>query len=102
MKLSIAIGSLIGVAFSVCATCHAVGRGGGASPNAMAPRFADVANWPGMTDRALRIHGGRGYTQLYKIERYYRDARALWFEEGTAEIQRIVIANNFLKNGIDW
>ena len=43
------------VAFSVCATCHAVARGGGASPNAMAPRFADVANWPGMNDRALRV-----------------------------------------------
>ena len=43
------------VAFSVCATCHAVARGGIASPNPLAPRFADVANWPGMNNRALRV-----------------------------------------------
>ena len=42
-----------------------------------------------VTDRALRMHGGIGYTRAHKIERHYRDARALWFEEGTAEIQRL-------------
>ena len=45
-----------------------------------------------VTDNALRVHGGIGYTQAYKIERHYRDARALWFEEGTREIQQLVIA----------
>ena len=55
-----------------------------------------------VTDRALRLHGGIGYTAAHKIERHYRDARALWFEEGTAEIQKIVIANDLLANGIAW
>ena len=44
-------------------------------------------------DRALRIHGGIGYTEMHRIERLYRDSRALWFEEGTAEIQKLVIGN---------
>jgi alkylation response protein AidB-like acyl-CoA dehydrogenase len=49
-----------------------------------------------VTDKALRIFGGRGLTMAYPIERLYRDARALWFEEGTAEIQKIVIARELL------
>jgi alkylation response protein AidB-like acyl-CoA dehydrogenase len=53
-----------------------------------------------VTDRALRMHGGIGYTRAHKIERHYRDARALWFEEGTAEIQRLVIADEVLRNGV--
>ena len=44
-------------------------------------------------DRALRIHGGIGYTEMHRVERLYRDSRALWFEEGTAEIQKLVIGN---------
>jgi alkylation response protein AidB-like acyl-CoA dehydrogenase len=55
-----------------------------------------------VTDRAMRLHGGLGYCEVFKIERHYRDARALWFEEGTAEIQKIVVANDMLKNGIGW
>ena len=46
-----------------------------------------------VTDRALRLHGGIGYTEAHRIERLYRDARALWFEEGTAEIQKLVVGS---------
>jgi alkylation response protein AidB-like acyl-CoA dehydrogenase len=49
-----------------------------------------------VTDRALRIHGGIGYTRAYRIERLYRDGRAMWFEEGTAEIQKQTISRAFL------
>jgi len=55
-----------------------------------------------VTDRALRLHGGIGYTRAHKIERHYRDARALWFEEGTSEIQRLVIADEVLRNGVTF
>ncbi len=48
------------------------------------------------TDKALRICGGIGYLRGHPIERIYRDARALWFEEGTAEIQKLVIARALL------
>lgn len=44
-----------GLAQSICAACHAVGRGPARSPNPMAPRFSAVAATPGMTDRALRV-----------------------------------------------
>ncbi len=50
-----------------------------------------------VTDRALRIHGGIGYTRAYRVERLYRDGRAMWFEEGTAEIQKQTICRPFLK-----
>lgn len=49
-----------------------------------------------VTDKALRICGGIGYLRGHPIERIYRDARALWFEEGTAEIQKLVIARALL------
>jgi alkylation response protein AidB-like acyl-CoA dehydrogenase len=54
-----------------------------------------------VTDRALLIHGGVGYTRKYPIERLYRDARLNWVEEGTPTIQRLVIARQFLE-GYRW
>lgn len=45
-------------------------------------------------DSALIIHGGLGYFKTFVIERMYRDSRALWFEEGTPTIQRLVIARD--------
>lgn len=51
-----------------------------------------------VTDLALRIHGGYGYTKEAPIERLYRDARGFWFEEGTAEIQQLVIARHLLSS----
>jgi alkylation response protein AidB-like acyl-CoA dehydrogenase len=50
-----------------------------------------------ITDTALRIHGGLGYTTARPIERIYRDARAFLFEEGTAEIQQLMIARRLLR-----
>jgi len=49
-----------------------------------------------VTDLALRVHGGYGYTTDAPIERIYRDARGFWFEEGTQEIQQLVIARQVL------
>jgi alkylation response protein AidB-like acyl-CoA dehydrogenase len=45
---------------------------------------------------ALQIHGGYGYTQHFKVERLYRDARVATLYEGTSEIQRLVISRETL------
>jgi alkylation response protein AidB-like acyl-CoA dehydrogenase len=49
-----------------------------------------------VTDRAVQIHGGYGYTKDYPVERYYRDAKITTIGEGTSEIQRLVIARHIL------
>jgi alkylation response protein AidB-like acyl-CoA dehydrogenase len=45
---------------------------------------------------AVLIHGGRGYSNRYPVERYYRDIKGLQIYEGTSHIQRIVIARELL------
>ncbi len=50
-----------------------------------------------VSEMALRIHGGIGYTKAYPLERHFRDARSYHFEEGTEEIQKLLIARYLLK-----
>ncbi|SPF40725.1 Acyl-CoA dehydrogenase [Syntrophobacter sp. SbD1] len=50
-----------------------------------------------VSEMALRIHGGIGYTRAYPLERHFRDARSFHFEEGTEEIQKLLIARYILK-----
>jgi len=50
-----------------------------------------------VSEMALRIHGGIGYTSAYPLERHFRDARSYHFEEGTEEIQKLLIARYLLK-----
>lgn len=45
---------------------------------------------------AVLIHGGRGYSNQYPVERYYRDIKGLQIYEGTSHIQRIVIARELV------
>jgi butyryl-CoA dehydrogenase len=49
-----------------------------------------------VTNLALQIHGGYGYTKEYNVERYFRDARITEIYEGTSEIQKLVIARAVL------
>ena len=49
-----------------------------------------------VTSEALQIFGGAGYTRLFAVERYWRDARLTKIFEGTSEIQQRIIANNLL------
>jgi acyl-CoA dehydrogenase len=50
-------------------------------------------------DRAVQIHGGRGYMREYPVERLYRELRVDRLWEGTSEIQRVVIGNELRKRG---
>ncbi|CAL8072944.1 unnamed protein product [Orchesella dallaii] len=47
--------------------------------------------------QAIQILGGMGYVSDMPAERFYRDARITEIYEGTSEIQRLVIANNIIK-----
>ena len=47
-----------------------------------------------VTDAALQVHGGYGFTREMRIERLVRDARILRIYEGSSEIQRTVIARS--------
>lgn len=49
-----------------------------------------------VTDAALQIHGGYGFTRDMPLERYVRDARILRIYEGSSEIQRTIIARGVL------
>ncbi len=50
-----------------------------------------------VTNKAVQIHGGYGYSREYPVERLLRDARITEIYEGTSEIQRLVIARSVLK-----
>ena len=51
-----------------------------------------------VVSKAIQVYGGYGYINDYPVERFYRDARVFMIYEGTSEIQRIVIANQILKD----
>jgi alkylation response protein AidB-like acyl-CoA dehydrogenase len=45
---------------------------------------------------AVLIHGNRGYSNEYPVERYYRDIKGLQIYEGTSHIQRVIIARELV------
>jgi alkylation response protein AidB-like acyl-CoA dehydrogenase len=62
----------------------------------MAKYFASEAALENATE-SLRIHGAYGYSKEYDIERLYRDAPLTCIGEGTNEMQRLIIARQWLK-----
>ena len=50
-----------------------------------------------VVEDSFRIHGGYGYSKEYEIERLYREAPMLMIGEGTADIQKMVIARRLLE-----
>jgi acyl-CoA dehydrogenase len=49
-----------------------------------------------VAELSLQVHGGAGYTSLFPVERYYRDARHLSIAEGTNQIQAMLVAQSSL------
>jgi len=62
----------------------------------MAKLFASEAALENATE-SMRIHGAYGYSKEYHIERLYRDAPLTCIGEGTNEMQRIIIARQWIK-----
>jgi alkylation response protein AidB-like acyl-CoA dehydrogenase len=62
----------------------------------MAKYFASEAALENAIE-SLRIHGGYGYSKEFDVERLYRDAPLMCIGEGTNEMQRIIIARQWIK-----
>jgi alkylation response protein AidB-like acyl-CoA dehydrogenase len=62
----------------------------------MAKYFASEAALENSIE-SLRIHGGYGYSKEFDIERLYRDAPLMCIGEGTNEMQRMIIAKQWIK-----
>lgn len=50
-----------------------------------------------VSNEAVQVFGGYGYTKDFPVEKYYRDSKLCTIGEGTSEIQKIVIAREELK-----
>lgn len=50
-----------------------------------------------VSNEAVQIHGGYGYTKDFPVEKFYRDSKLCTIGEGTTEIQKLVISRNILK-----
>ncbi|MFC6094304.1 acyl-CoA dehydrogenase family protein [Saccharothrix lopnurensis] len=53
-------------------------------------KAGEVSVW--VTERAIQVLGGAGYTREHPVERMHRDAKIFTIFEGTSEIQRLVIS----------
>lgn len=64
--------------------------------SAMAKLFAAEMS-SRVTDMAVQILGGYGYSKSYAVERYWRDARVTRIYEGTSEVHRMVVARGVME-----
>jgi alkylation response protein AidB-like acyl-CoA dehydrogenase len=64
--------------------------------SSMAKLYASEAS-NRVTNRAIQVHGGRGMTREYLVEKLWRDAKLTEIGEGCSEIQRMVIAKQVLR-----
>jgi alkylation response protein AidB-like acyl-CoA dehydrogenase len=51
-----------------------------------------------VSERAVQIHGGYGFTKDFPVEKYFRDSKLCTIGEGTSEVQRLVIARQLLSS----
>lgn len=49
------------------------------------------------SEEAMRIHGGYSYSKEYEIERFYRDSLLMCIGEGTNEMQRMIVAKEWVR-----
>jgi alkylation response protein AidB-like acyl-CoA dehydrogenase len=50
-----------------------------------------------ISNEAVQIFGGYGFTKDYPVEKFYRDSKLCTIGEGTSEIQKLVISRELLK-----
>ncbi|NIS29589.1 MAG: acyl-CoA dehydrogenase, partial [Actinobacteria bacterium] len=54
-----------------------------------------------VSDLAIQLHGGNGYSEEYGIERMHRDAHGWALGGGTPTIQRVRIVSQYLNRGFN-
>ena len=57
-------------------------------------KAGECVSW--VTNKAVQVHGGYGYTKEYEVERFFRDGRICEIYEGTTEIQKLVVSRALL------
>ncbi|AXQ31387.1 acyl-CoA dehydrogenase [Solimonas sp. K1W22B-7] len=65
---------------------------------AMAKRYATDVGFQ-VSNEALQLHGGYGYSRELPLERHVRDSRVHQILEGTNEIMRVIVARAILREG---
>ncbi|QQS49378.1 MAG: acyl-CoA dehydrogenase [Acidobacteriota bacterium] len=64
--------------------------------SAMAKLFASEVAVK-VSEDAIQIHGGYGFTKDYTPEKFWRDSKICTIGEGTSEVQRLVIARQLVE-----
>ena len=91
---------LAGLPYDVAATtidcqCGSSQQANHMANNLIAAGAVDTAM--AVTVDAVQLLGGYGYTKDFPVERFLRDAKVTQIYEGTNQVQRVVIAREFLK-----
>ena len=76
--------------------CNLIDQGQRSDKEAAMVKYFAAEMAERVTSEALQILGGAGFTTLYPVERYWRDARLSKIFEGTSEIQQRIISDHLL------
>lgn len=74
-------------------TAHRLDRGERVTKQAAMAKTYATDSAMDVTTEAVQIHGSRGYSKDYPLERYMREAKGMQIYEGTNEINRHVISS---------
>ncbi|HEX8417445.1 MAG TPA: acyl-CoA dehydrogenase family protein [Methylobacterium sp.] len=79
-----------------CQVAHLLDEGEAAESESAMVKLLATEMAVRVTNQAMQLHGGNGYTTERRVERYWRDARLTTIFEGTSEIQRRIISDRLL------
>lgn len=82
-----------------CQVAHLLDEGDPAESESAMVKLLATEMAVRVTNQAMQLHGGNGYTTERRVERYWRDARLTTIFEGTSEIQRRIISDRMLPKG---